>query len=86
VADLKLGTPRSASPFDRLYGPRRNKRFRNIALITAGAAGFMAVVLLLDAEMSGQPLMARTFLALGLVSFLSTGLSIYFHMKFLSRD
>lgn len=86
MAEPKIGSSRGPTPFDRLYGPRRNKKFRNISLITAGVTGFTAIVLLLDTELSGQPLKEMPLFIAGLLSFLCTGLSIYFHMRYLSRD
>jgi len=76
----------SPSPFDRLYGSRRAKRLRNIALGTSGASGFLAAIFLLDPIMSGEPMHTAIFLAMGLLFFVSSGLSVYYHLKFLSRD
>ena len=75
-----------ASTFDRLHGPRRNKKLRNITMIIAALSGFLAFILAVDPLVSGDELLAVPLLAMSFVCFLCTGLSIYFHMRFVSRD
>jgi phage shock protein PspC (stress-responsive transcriptional regulator) len=74
------------SHFDRLYESRRNKKFRNITLAIMAVCGLLAAILGLDPVMSGEPLRVIPFLGFTLVFFVSTGLSVYFHLKYLSRD
>jgi hypothetical protein len=74
------------SRFDRLYESRRNKKFRNVTLSIMGASGLLAAIFGLDPMMSGEPLRIVPFLGFALLFFVSTGLSVYFHLKFLSRD
>jgi hypothetical protein len=76
----------SPSPFDRLAGARRNKKYRNFALTVGITCGFLAAMFALDPVMSGQPLKLLPFLGLTLICFVAIGLSLYFHLKFVSRD
>ena len=76
----------SHSPFNRLYGAHRNKKFRNVTLSIMGFSGLLSAIFGLDPLMSGEPLKVAPFLALALVFFISAGLSLYFHLKFLARD
>lgn len=72
--------------FDRLQGTRRNRKLRNYAAVCAGLSGIVAAVLALDPVVSNQQLQAVPLLIFSFVCFLSAGLSIYFHMRFVSRD
>ncbi|MBU0692127.1 hypothetical protein KKH18_09995 [bacterium] len=72
--------------FNRLYAAHRNKKFRNITLSTMGISGLLAAIFGLDPYLSGEPLKVAPFLALALICFISAGLSLYFHLKFLARD
>jgi hypothetical protein len=76
----------SISPFDRLAGARRNKKYRNITMTVGISSGFLAVLFALDPLMSGQPMLIAPFLGLTLVCFVALGLALYFHLKFVSRD
>lgn len=76
----------SHSPFNRLYGANRNKKFRNVTMSVMGFSGLLAAIFGLDPLMSGQPLKVAPFLLLALICFVSAGLSLYFHLKFLARD
>ncbi len=72
--------------FDRLQTTRRNRRLRNIFAIAAGLTGIVAAVLVLDPVVSNEPLNAVPLLIFSFACFLSAGLTIYFHMRFISRD
>jgi hypothetical protein len=74
------------SPFDRLYGAKRNRKIRNFALSASGVSGLLAMILVLDPFLSGEPLSALTFLFFSFLFFVSIGLSLYFHLKFIARD
>ncbi|MBK6765200.1 MAG: hypothetical protein IPG71_02480 [bacterium] len=72
--------------FDRLQSTRRNRKLRNYAAVCAGITGIIAIVLAVDPVVSNQQLQAVPLLIFSFVCFLSAGLSIYFHMRFVSRD
>jgi hypothetical protein len=72
--------------FDRLESTRRNRKLRNAFAIAAGITGVIAAVLVLDPVFSDQPLNALPLLILAFLCFLSAGLTVYFHMRFISRD
>lgn len=74
------------SSFDRLQSTRRNRKLRNYSAVAAGIAGIIAAVLALDPLVSNEPLQAVPLLIFSFVCFLSAGLSLYFHMRFVSRD
>lgn len=72
--------------FDRLQTTRRNRRLRNYFAVAAGLTGIVASVLVLDPVFSNKPLNAVPLLIFSFACFLSAGLTIYFHMRFISRD
>jgi len=72
--------------FDRLESTRRNRKLRNAFAITAGIAGVIAAVLVIDPTVSNEPLSAAPLLIFAFACFLSAGLTVYFHMRFISRD
>lgn len=72
--------------FDRLESTRRNRRLRNYFAIAAGLTGIIATVLAIDPMVSNEPLNAVPLLIFSFTCFLSAGLTIYFHMRFISRD
>ena len=51
-----------------------------------GGSGLLAAIFGLDPMLSGEPLLVVPFFSLALVFFFTIGLSVYFHLKFLSRD
>ncbi|MCB1058826.1 MAG: hypothetical protein KDB65_01215 [Calditrichaeota bacterium] len=72
--------------FDRLESTRRNRKLRNFFAIAAGITGIIAAVLVIDPMVSNEPLNAMPLLILAFLCFLCAGLTIYFHMRFISRD
>jgi hypothetical protein len=74
------------SPFDRLAGTRRNKRWRNACGIGAAAFFFLAAILILDPIVSGTPAHVGWLLLLGLVCIVLVSFATYFHMRFLTRE
>lgn len=72
--------------FDRLESTRRNRKLRNMFAVAAGLTGIVAAVLALDPVVSNEPLNALPLLILAFLCFLSAGLTVYFHMRFISRD
>lgn len=72
--------------FDRLLSTRRNRRLRNYFAIAAGLTGIVAAVLGLDPLVSNEPLNAVPLLIFSFACFVSAGLTVYFHMRFISRD
>ncbi|NUO20262.1 hypothetical protein HUU59_12525 [bacterium] len=72
--------------FDRLHSTRRNRKMRNYFAVAAGLSGIVAAVLVLDPMVSNEPLNAVPLLIFSFACFLSAGLTVYFHMRFISRD
>lgn len=72
--------------FDRLQATRRNRKWRNMTAVVAGISGIISAVLALDPVVSNEPLQAVPLLLFSFVCFLCAGLSVYFHMRFISRD
>lgn len=72
--------------FDRLQATRRNRKLRNICAIVAGIAGAVATVLAIDPAVSNEPLKPVPLLITCFIFFLGAGMSVYFHMRFISRD
>lgn len=72
--------------FDRLQTTRRNRRLRNYCAVAAGLTGIVAAVLVIDPTVSNEPLNAVPLLIFSFACFLSAGFTIYFHMRFISRD
>lgn len=59
---------------------------RNYFAVAAGLSGIVAAVLVLDPMVSNEPLNAVPLLIFSFACFLSAGLTVYFHMRFISRD
>ncbi|MBK6911674.1 MAG: hypothetical protein IPK53_02175 [bacterium] len=72
--------------FDRLQATRQNRKWRNTCAVVAGVTGIVAAVLGLDPVVSNEPLQAVPLLIASFICFLCAGLSVYFHMRFISRD
>ncbi|MCB9357354.1 MAG: hypothetical protein H6505_02185 [Calditrichaeota bacterium] len=74
------------TPFDRLQSTRRNRKLRNYFAIVAGITAVVSLVLWLDPLVSNEPLQALPLLTFSFLCFLCGGLTVYFHMRFVSRD
>jgi hypothetical protein len=74
------------SPFDRLSGPRRNRKIRNVSVLIAAASVFFIAVLWLDARwnMHAQPLTVIYLLSMLLIASIAS--AIYYHLRFLTRE
>ena len=76
----------TSSPFDRLAGPKRNRRMRNAFGITAAIALFLAVIFILDPMVSGTRIHFTSLFILGLLFVISFSFATYFHLRFLTRE
>jgi len=74
------------SNFDRLAGLRRNRMWRSVCSIVAGLSFLLAVVVGLDAVISGRPLKLGYLFVFGVVFIVSSSFAAYYHVRFMSRD
>jgi len=79
-------SPENVSPFDRLAGPRRNRKLRNYFTICGVASAFFAVVTWFDARVSGEALPEIALYVLIGLFILSSALAVIYHLKFLTRE
>lgn len=74
------------SRFDRLAGVRRNRRLRNWWSGVSGLCLFVSVILALDPLVSGSEFRLAPVLIFSALFVASLAATIYFHMRFLSRE
>jgi hypothetical protein len=76
----------AVSRFDRLAGVRRNRRLRNIWMTLAGVSFFIGIILVLDPLFSGSPAQLGPMAGFGALFVVSLSMTLYFHLRFLSRE
>lgn len=72
--------------FDRLQATRRNRKLRNNCAVIAGICAVIATVLWFDPIVSKGQLLAMPLLIVSFFCFLFAGLTVFFHMRYITRD
>ena len=78
--------PRTPSRFDRHYGTRRAKRWRDVCLVLLGISVLVLAVVGLDPLFSHEPLKTGRVLLIGLLATIFLALGLSFHMRYKSRE
>lgn len=74
------------SRFDRHYEMRRNRRRRDLSLMLASVSLLVAGVLFLDPLVSGARPRHGVGIAFILLCIVFVALTLFFHLRFLSRE